>query len=212
MKIILLGAPGAGKGTLAQKLKADHGFVHISTGDILRENISQKTPIGLQAKKLIDNGNLVPDEIILKLLMEKINSINTDDYIIDGFPRTLAQAKSLDKILKVDYVLSLTASPEVVIDRLLNRLTCPNCKKITNRKRLKDDLCPVCNTKLDLRADDNEDAIRKRLKIYNENSKDILDFYKKLNILYEIDSDKSPEKTYELTNKIIRVKYDYQEK
>ncbi|MDD4351122.1 MAG: nucleoside monophosphate kinase [Clostridia bacterium] len=212
MKIILLGAPGAGKGTLAQNLKTDYGYAHISTGDILRENIAQKTKIGLQAKKLIEKGSLVPDEMIVKLLIEKINSLKTDDYIIDGFPRTLAQAKSLDKILKVDYVLSLKSSHEVVIDRLLNRLTCPNCKTITNRKWLKDDVCPKCHTKLDLRLDDNEEAIRKRLEIYDENFKTILDFYKKLNILYEIQADETPEKTYDLTKKIIRVKYDCQEK
>lgn len=210
MKIVLLGAPGSGKGTLAQNLKDEYGFAHISTGDILRNNIAQKTPIGLEAQKLIDKGNLVPDEMILDLLLQSIKSLKTDNYVLDGYPRTLSQAKTLANILQIDYVLSLKSSHEVVIDRLKNRLTCPVCKTISNLKWSNSKICAKCGTELNVRVDDNIEAIKKRLAIYETNIKPILEFYKKMNVLYEINADGTPEKTLELTKKIISDKIIYE--
>ena len=195
MYIIMLGAPGSGKGTLAKELSKEYSLVHISTGDIFRENIKNETELGKKANEYISKGQLVPDELTIDLVK---NRLSQDDVkngaILDGFPRTAHQAEELEKFIKnnnqMDTVAVLLDIPdEDLVKRVVNRVICSNksCGAIYNtefRKPKVDGICDICGSKLEKRADDNEKTVRDRLNVYHNNSKEIIEYYNKENVLF----------------------------
>lgn len=197
MYIIMLGAPGSGKGTLAKELSKEYSLVHISTGDIFRENIKNETELGKKANEYISKGQLVPDELTIDLVK---NRLSQDDVkngaILDGFPRTSHQAEELEKFIKnnnqMDTVAVLLDIPdEDLVKRVVNRVICSNksCGAIYNtefRKPKVDGICDICGSKLEKRADDNEKTVRDRLNVYHNNSKEIIEYYNKENVLFTL--------------------------
>lgn len=197
MYIIMLGAPGSGKGTLAKELSKEYSLVHISTGDIFRENIKNETELGKKANEYISKGQLVPDELTIDLVK---NRLSQDDVkngaILDGFPRTAHQAEELEKFIKnnnqMDTVAVLLDIPdEDLVKRVVNRVICSNksCGAIYNtefRKPKVDGICDICGYKLEKRADDNEKTVRDRLNVYHNNSKEIIEYYNKENVLFTL--------------------------
>ncbi len=203
MRIILLGPPGAGKGTLAKLLKEALNIAHISTGDILREEMKNQTPLGMEIKKLVESGALVPDEIVTKIIENKLtaNKNGAQGYMLDGFPRTKVQAEQLDAILTkirhpIDVALYMEASVPVIIQRLTGRRVCKKCGApfhIKNRPPKKQDICDLCGGELYQRPDDNEETIRKRMKVYLESTAPIVDYYHAQRKLVKVDADKESE-------------------
>lgn len=188
MRIILFGAPGVGKGTQAKILSSKLNIPHISTGDILRSAIDKKTPLGLEAKKVIDKGELVPDNLMYGIIRETLREERCKaGFILDGFPRTVAQAKELDKILiqlNMDQkkIIAVTANEEEIIKRLTNRRTCKNCNQIFMSTEIENrDTCPNCGASGSFyqRSDDKEEVIRKRLEVFKSTTKPVLDYYRK---------------------------------
>ena len=193
MYIIMLGAQGTGKGTVAGLISKETNYPQISTGDIFRQNIKEKTELGIEADKYISQGNLVPDEITVPMI---INRLSEDDAkngaILDGFPRTIEQAEKLDKILsekgkKVDLVINLTTPRDEIIDRMLTRRVCPKCKATYNTKLHPpkiEGLCDNCGENLIQRQDDsNPEAIKRRLEIYEEKTSPLVEYYNKKGVL-----------------------------
>lgn len=209
MKIILLGAPGSGKGTLADMIKNNYGYAHVSTGDILRENIKNGTPLGKLAKPLIDAGNFVPDEIINEVVKNKLDELK-DDYILDGYPRTINQAITLSNHTTIDKVVYINCPYDVILKRLTNRRTCSNsnCKAIYNLDTYSKSLCEKCGSPLFQREDDKEEVIKKRFEVYVNQTEPLIDFYKKQNNFVEITSIDSPEQTFNQFKKILKEKHD----
>jgi len=193
-RLIFLGAPGSGKGTQAKKLSEKFGLSHISTGDILRKAIKDNTELGQNAKRYVDAGELVPDEIILGMIKEELTG-NTSGFIFDGFPRTLAQAEGLDRILSelgmnIDGAVNLEVSADLIIDRLVARRLCKNCGfeyNLKTRPPQKEGVCDRCGGELYQRSDDTADVINNRLKVYGEKTKPIEDFYRAKGLLINVD-------------------------
>ncbi len=206
--IIFLGPPGAGKGTQSQLLKDRNGFVQISTGDLLREAVKNQTPLGLKAKEYMNEGKLVPDELIISLIEEKLKEYKDSNIIFDGFPRTIPQAESLNKLLKefnreINAVILFKIEDEEVIKRLSGRRVCSNCGAVYHivyNPPKTDEVCDKCGTKLIQRDDDKEEVIRKRLEVYHQQTKPLIDYYK--DKILEIDATDEPENVYK---KIINV-------
>lgn len=194
MKLVLLGAPGAGKGTQAVFLKDKHGLAHISTGDILRQNIKNNTALGLEAKKYMDAGQLVPDEVVMNMMKDKLASLpEGQGFMLDGFPRTVKQAEFLETITKLDGVILFKVSDDDIVKRLMNRAVCRSCGTITTWDH---DKCPACGGELYRRADDNEDTIRSRLKVFHEQTEALIEFYRARKILLEVDATGMPEEIF----------------
>ena len=195
MNIIMLGAQGTGKGTVAGEISEKTGMVQISTGDIFRKNISEKTPLGIEADKFISQGNLVPDEITIPMVEDRLTWDDAKNgVILDGFPRTIKQAEALDKILeakgeKIDLVINLVTPKEEIIDRMLTRRVCtnPDCKATYNTKLHPpkvEGICDKCGSPLKQRDDDsNPDAIKRRLEIYEEKTSPLVEYYKNKGVL-----------------------------
>ncbi len=190
MKIVLLGAPGAGKGTVAKLLSDDDGSVQISTGDILRAEVKARSPLGEEARAYMDRGDLVPDDLILKMMEERLQRPDCDKgFILDGFPRTLQQAEALDRLLerlgiRLDLVVNLDVPKDVILDRLTTRRTCanPDCQEIYNVKSkppTADGKCTKCGSPVVQRADETEEAILFRLETYNRKTAPLIGFYEK---------------------------------
>jgi len=202
---IFIGPPGSGKGTQAKKISEFLNYSFISTGDILREEVKKKTKLGNMAKKYMEKGELVPDDLMLKII--KKNLKKKKGVILDGFPRTINQAKGLDEILKnkslkIDSVFYLKVKDEEIIKRLSSRRICPKCQNIYNlitKKPKNDEVCDICNVKLIQRDDDKEEVIIKRLKVYNEETKELLNYYK--DKILEIDGEGNPEDVFERIKK-----------
>lgn len=194
MNIVLLGAPGAGKGTQAQKLIDVHGIPQISTGDILRAAVAAGTPLGLEAKRYMDAGELVPDEVVIGLVKDRLAEPDTGKgFILDGFPRTTAQAEALDVELdslgkSIDSAIAITVDPEVIVARLTSRRTCRGCGAITSISA--GDACPKCGGELYQRDDDNETTVRNRLDVYERSTAPLVDYYRAKGLLSEIDGDR----------------------
>ncbi len=184
MNIIFIAPPAAGKGTQAEMLEKEFNMYHLSTGDLLREIASSNTGLGKSVKELIDNGKLIDDELMLKLLKEKISSLNTNGIIFDGFPRTIRQAEMLDELLKdmsqkIDRVIYLEVDKEVALKRATGRVTCSNCGSIYNVyfDNIKDNKCNNCGKELTKRMDDTEEKFNTRFDTYLNNTKPVIDYY-----------------------------------
>jgi len=181
MRLVLLGPPGSGKGTYASRLDVRLGVPHISTGDIVRDEIKAGTEVGKQIKTYSDRGELVPDEIIIKMLQARLDKPDcAKGFILDGFPRTIAQAEALGKIAETDLVINLNVPDGIIIQRLSNRLVCRRCGAIFNRLTLKpkkDSICDECGGELYTRDDDRPDVIRERLNVYRRETAPLIQYY-----------------------------------
>lgn len=209
MRIILLGAPGAGKGTVAELLSAYDGSVQVSTGDILRAAVKEGTDLGKEAKEYMDRGDLVPDSLIMKIMEERLQEDDCQKgFILDGFPRTIPQAEELKRLLeklnmKLDVVVNLEVPKQVILDRLTTRRTCsnPDCQEIYNIKSkppTPDGKCVKCGFPVIQRDDETEDAILNRLKTYSQKTAPLIGFYEKERLLKNIASLDSKETVEEI--------------
>ena len=194
MKIVLIGSAGSGKGTYAQLLSERYNLKHISIGDLLRNEVNKKSIIGLKIDETLKKGELVDDNIILDLLKDKLKN----NFVLDGFPRTIKQARELEKITKIDSVFYVTLKDETAIKRLTTRIQCEKCGAIYGnyKKPLKDNICDICGSKLIKRYDDNEKSIKTRLKIFHKETKPLIEFYKKKKILIEINGNNTIDKVF----------------
>lgn len=202
MNIMLFGAPGAGKGTQAKFLIEKYGIPQISTGDILRAAIKEGTPMGLEAKKFMDEGKLVPDSTIIGIIRDRLSQEDCKKgFILDGFPRTIAQAEALEVLLKemgitLDKVISLNVPDELIVGRVTGRKVCPVCGAsfhVEFNPPKVEGKCDYCGGELITRKDDNEETVTKRLKEYHSQTAPLFDFYKKRDVLVEIDGTKEVE-------------------
>ncbi len=178
MKMILLGAPGAGKGTQAARICKQFGIPHISTGDMFRENIGKKTELGVLAKQYIDAGQLVPDEVTLAMVEKRLACDDCKNgFLLDGFPRTIAQAEGLKNIAELDCVLNIDVDTDLLLDRITGRRICPKCSGTYHISTLENENCTECGEKLVQRADDNEVTVRNRIDVYNQQTKPLIKYY-----------------------------------
>ena len=196
MKIVMLGAPGAGKGTQAEMIAAKYQIPHISTGDIFRANIKNGTELGKKAKSYMDQGLLVPDELTVDLVIDRLAQDDCKNgYILDGFPRTIPQAEALDAALaklgeKMDYAIDVDVPDENIVSRMSGRRACTGCGAtyhIVYNPSKKGDCCEVCGEKLILRDDDKPETVQKRLNVYHEQTQPLIDYYTKQSILRTVD-------------------------
>lgn len=213
LRLIFLGPPGAGKGTQANVLANELGLAHISTGDLLREAVKKNSAIGLRAKSFMDSGELVPDEIVVDLVVEKLkNGADKKGFILDGFPRTQPQALSLDLSLdklgeRVDLVLYFKTSEFTIIKRLSGRRVCKACGAnyhLTNIPPRESNICDICGGELYQRQDDKIDIIAKRLKVYEEQATSLIDYYKTKGVLREVSGDFEVDKVREILLSLFR--------
>ena len=194
MNIILFGAPGSGKGTISSKLEEKLGMVHISTGDMFRSNIASGTELGKKVKEYLDSGKLVPDEIVIDVVKDRLSHPDTQKGVLfDGFPRTVAQAKTLDEICDINRVILVDITHEAVLQRLTTRRMCKQCQKITNARWLIDGKCEKCGGEVYQRDDDKEDVILDRLKNYEMQTKPLIQYYKKASKLLSMEAKKEVE-------------------
>jgi len=197
MNIVLLGPPGIGKGTVAAKLSKKLDIPHIATGDMLREDIAQKTKLGLEAKPYMDKGLLVPDKVVIRMIEERLKKSDCKNgFILDGFPRTITQAEEIGKEIKIDKVVNIQASDEIIIDRLSKRKVCKKCGFIYHLvyiKPKKEGICDKCGSELYQRADDKPKAIKERLKVYRKETEPLIDYYRNKRILADADGSGTPE-------------------
>ena len=209
MRIVLLGPPGAGKGTQAKNLAGKLLLPHISTGDLLRENVKNNTSLGREAKDYMERGLLVPDELVARMLTRRFEQEDTKKgFILDGYPRNLAQAKTLDQILKtkgmeIDFVFYLDASEAIIIQRLSGRLVCSLCGAnyhVRNMPPKVSGKCDKCQGQLFQRSDDKEDTIKNRLEVYRKEVSSLIDYYEVLHKLHRLNADEEP---LTVLNKII---------
>ena len=191
MKLVLVGAPAAGKGTQAARLVEHYGIAHISTGDMLREEVAKGTELGKEAKSVMAAGGLVSDELIIAIVKERIQKDDCKKgFILDGFPRTVVQAQKLDEMVALDKVVYINAPDDVMLQRLTARETCPKCGATYNKLFLPAKvagICDVCGEHLTQRKDDTVEAGQARLKTFHEQSEPLVDFYTKKGILFEVD-------------------------
>lgn len=206
MKIIMLGAPGAGKGTQAKKIANKYGIPHISTGDIFRANIKNNTELGKKAKEYMDQGLLVPDELTLSLIMDRFSQADCENgYVLDGFPRTIPQAEALTNALKeageaIDFAINVEVPDENIVARMSGRRACVNCggtyHVVFNPTKI-DGVCDTCGGELVLRDDDKPETVAKRLNVYHNQTKPLIDYYAKLDVLKEVDGTKDVSEVFE---------------
>ncbi|MGM0441120.1 MAG: adenylate kinase [Elusimicrobiota bacterium] len=197
-KIVMLGIVGAGKGTQAKRLSRYLDIPHISTGEIFREAVKKKTPLGLKAKSIMEAGDLVPDDIVIGIVEERLKEDDAQDgYILDGFPRTITQAKEFDKLEDLDRVFYITIPEEESVKRLKGRRICSKCKKEYNIYLADDDTeeCP-CGGKLIQREDDKEETVKIRIDNYIEQTEPLIEYYRKNNLLVEIDGDQEIDEVF----------------
>lgn len=199
MKIIMLGAPGAGKGTQAKRLAAKYDIPHISTGDIFRANIKNGTELGKKAQTYMDQGLLVPDELVVDLVVDRLKQADCEKgYILDGFPRTIPQAKALDEALAksgdaVGFAIDIDVPDQNIIRRMSGRRACLNCGAtyhVVTIPPQNEGICDICGSELVLREDDKPETVEKRLKVYHEQTQPLIDYYKNKGILFSIDGTK----------------------
>ena len=196
MKIIMLGAPGAGKGTQAKMIAAKYQIPHISTGDIFRANIKNGTELGMEAKKYMDQGQLVPDELTVKILLDRVAQPDcSEGYVLDGFPRTIPQAEVLDSALEklgdsIDFAIDVDVPDENIVRRMSGRRACLSCGATYHIEHIppkQEGVCDTCGQPLVLRDDDKPETVLKRLKVYHEQTQPLIDFYTKKGVLRSVD-------------------------
>ena len=196
MNIIMLGAPGSGKGTMAKLIASDFEIPHISTGDIFRENIKNQTEIGKQAKELIDKGELVPDEITIKIVENRLKENDCQNgFILDGFPRNIAQAKALETFAKIDRVILLDVSDEEIERRIVGRRACKNCGEIYNIDTYNKNACEKCGGELYQRDDDKLETVRHRLQVYKKQTAPLIEYYR--DNIFRVEGKETAKETYE---------------
>lgn len=203
MKLILLGAPGAGKGSQATKISKEYGIAHISTGDALRANIKEGTELGKFAKSYIDKGQLVPDEVVVGIVADRIGKEDCrNGFLLDGFPRTVAQAEALEKLTDIDVVINIDVDFDVITGRISGRRMC-ECGESYHISTYKSDVCAKCGKKLYQRADDNEETVKNRLDVYARQTAPLIDFYATRNKLVMVDGNKSIDEVFEDVKKVL---------
>ena len=205
MKIILLGPPGAGKGTQAKSISNRYSIPHISTGDIFRKNISENTPLGIEAKKYMDNGQLVPDEVTINMVKDRLQEDDCrNGYLLDGFPRTVSQAESLQSFLEergeaLDSALLIYVPRDFILERMTGRRVCPSCGASYHIKfnPAVDEKCELCGTEVVQRKDDTAETVEERLDVYERQTQPLIDYYKEKNLLSQVDGTKAINEVFE---------------
>lgn len=196
MNIILLGAPGAGKGSQATKLKEHYGIPHISTGDAFRSNIARGTEIGVYAKSFIDKGQLVPDDVTVKIVEERLSHDDCKNgFLLDGFPRSIPQAEALENIASIDYVINFVIDTEKVVKRLSGRRSCV-CGETYHVSTHPSNVCDKCGKELYIRQDDNEETIRNRMAVYEKTTAPLVGFYREKGLIVDVDANGTIEETF----------------
>ena len=212
MKVVMLGAPGAGKGTQAKKIAAKYNIPHISTGDIFRANIKNGTELGKKAKTYMDQGLLVPDELVVDLVVDRVNQEDcADGYVLDGFPRTIPQAEALTKALasqgqKLDYAIDVDVPDENIVRRMSGRRACVGCGATYHLEYAptkKEGICDVCGGELILRDDDKPETVEKRLGVYHEQTLPLIDYYTNAGILKRVDGTVDIEEVFQAVVQIL---------
>lgn len=216
MNIFIMGAPGSGKGTFSSKIKEEYNLNHISTGDIFRANISQGTELGLQAKAYAEQGKLVPDEITNKMVKDYLATLSDkkNGYLLDGYPRTLDQAKAFEEMtdgtdLAVDVILAMDVPTDVLTRRITGRRTCKNCGEIYNiysKPTKVEGVCDRCGGELTQRKDDNEESLKVRLDEYSNNTEPVIDYYEKKNMVSHINADASMDEIWSSVKEALKNK------
>ncbi|MBR5986999.1 MAG: adenylate kinase [Clostridia bacterium] len=205
MKIIFLGAPGSGKGTRATRVKTELGIPHISTGDIFRENIKGGTPLGVLAKSYIDKGALVPDDVVIKIVEDRLSREDCKNgFILDGFPRTIYQAEALKKIADIDVVINLVVDDEAIVKRVAGRRMC-RCGETYNVAFLNGaTTCAKCGAELYQREDDKEETVKSRLEVYHKETAPQIDYYRKEGLLKDVDGSQGIDAVYNDIMKVLK--------
>ena len=212
MKIIMLGAPGAGKGTQAIKIAEKYSIPHISTGDIFRANIKNGTELGKKAKEYIDQGCLVPDELVVDLVVDRLKADDcANGYVLDGFPRTIPQAEALDNALaaggeKIDYAINVEVPDENIVSRMSGRRACLKCGAtyhVVYAPTKVENVCDTCQGELILREDDKPETVQKRLSVYHEQTQPLIDYYTDKKLLVEVDGTKDIDDVFEAIVKVL---------
>lgn len=199
-----MGAPGAGKGSQAAKITEYYKIPHISTGDAFRMNIAQGTEIGVYAKSFIDKGLLVPDDVTIRIVESRLKADDCKNgFMLDGFPRSIPQADALAKITEIDAVINIKVDPSVILKRLTGRRSC-TCGAVYHVSTYHSDLCEKCGGKLYIREDDKEEAILKRLEVYEKTTAPLAEYYKKLGKLYEVEGNCTIAETFEEIKAILK--------
>ena len=212
MKIIMLGAPGAGKGTQAKLIAEKYGIPHISTGEIFRANIKEGTELGKEAKQYMDKGELVPDELTVRILLDRVGRDDCKNgYVLDGFPRTIPQATVLDNEVaklgeKIDYAIDVEVPDENIIRRMGGRRACPKCGATYHVEHIppkKEGICDTCGSELVLRDDDKPETVKSRLEVYHKQTQPLIDHYSKQNILRTVDGTKDMKEVFANIEKLL---------
>lgn len=205
MNLLIIGAPGAGKGTMSELILNNYHLVHVSTGDMLRAAVKAGTPVGLKAQEYMNKGALVPDEVIHDIIVERLSQDDIEaGFLFDGYPRTKAQAEDLDSILKelnkkIDCVINMNIDDEVLIKRITGRRLCPVCGEIFNiyfKAPEKKGICDKCGAELIQRKDDNLDSLKVRLEEYHKNTQAVIEYYEKAGIVKDVNADQSREEVF----------------
>jgi len=213
MNLLIIGAPGTGKGTMSNLICGKYGLVHISTGDILREISHSDSELGRLAQSYMSKGLLVPDEVIHELILDRLAQPDIDQgFFFDGYPRTLAQAEDLDTILKkldkkIDLVIDMQVEDEILIDRITGRRSCPKCKAIyhiKNRPSKVAGICDQCGSELSIRKDDTAESLKERLKAYHESTAPVIDYYKDQGLAISVDAQQSVEDVFAFIDNKLR--------
>ena len=203
MNLIMLGAPGSGKGTMAKFISSDFSLPHISTGDIFRKNIKDGTELGKKVKSILDAGELVPDELTIDLVRDRLKEADCKNgFILDGFPRTLVQAEALEKFASIDSVILIDLPFEVIEERLSGRRSCPSCGEVYHTSTYKETNCQKCDASLIQREDDKLETVRARLKVYEKQTSPLIEFYK--NKIFKVEGKGTPEETYAPVKKFLK--------
>lgn len=204
MKLILLGAPGCGKGTQAAYISNKYGLPHISTGELFRENIRNKTPLGIKVKEIMDSGNLCPDDLTVALVKDRLAQPDcANGYLLDGFPRNVEQAIELDSFAVPDLVINIDVNPAIIEHRITGRRNCSKCGGLFHVDFIGNvDVCPVCGEKLSIRKDDNAETVKERLDVYAKSTAPVYDYYLKQGKTVKVDGSLPTDQVF---NEIIKV-------
>lgn len=208
LNLVLLGGPGAGKGTQAKRLETDFSLTHISTGDILRSEVVRETELGLKAKKYMDEGDLVPDNLIIKMVESEIERHSQEGFLFDGFPRTVGQAEALDDIIVIDKVIYLEVGREEAVRRLSARRVCENCGENYNllfKRSSEEGICDKCGGSLYQRKDDKPEVIKERYDTFWDKTAPLIDYYVERELLTRVDGEQGPDEVYSRIRSILDI-------